>query len=94
MDSHTKEREARMLASEKGNTWLCDDDGNHVAWLKMGDQILEVSVTPDNSPGLWARFLPPDEVPSIAEHINKNLVGWSVRRLNIEGVKVEDGMVA
>lgn len=100
MDAYTKEREAKMLeewmASEKGNTWLCDDDGNHFALLKMGDRILEVSVTPDNNPGLWARLLSPEESsPSkIADHVNKNLSGWTIRRLNLEGVKVEDGMVA
>ena len=100
MDEPPKEREARMLedwiASEKGNTWLCDDDGNHFALLKMGDRILEVSVTPDNNPGLWARLLSPEECPpvKIAEHINKNLSGWYVRRLSVDGVTVEDGMVA
>lgn len=82
------------MASEKGNTWLCDDDGNHVAWLKMGDRIVEVSVTPDNSPGLWIRLLGPDEGhSSIAKHINENLSGWSVRRCNIEGVNIEQGTI-
>jgi len=100
MDAQAKEREAEMteewIASEKGNTWLCDDDGNHVAWLRMGDRILEVSVTPDNNPGLWARLLSPEEShpEKLADHINKNLSGWSVRRVNVEGVKIEDGMVA
>jgi hypothetical protein len=84
------------MASEKGNTWLCDDDGNHVAWLKMEGRILEVSITPDNNPGLYARLLSPDECSEnkLAEHINKNLKGWLVRRSNIEGIKVKDGMIS
>lgn len=83
------------IVSEKGNTWLCDDDGNHVAWLKMGDRLVEFSVTPGNSPGLWARLLPAEEGPeSVAKHINKNLKGWTVRRCNLEGVDVgSDNMV-
>ena len=84
------------MASEKGNTWLSDDDGNHVAWLKIGERLVEISVTPGNSPGLWARLLPEEESPeSVARHINRNLQGWLVRRCNIEGVKIDhDNMVA
>jgi hypothetical protein len=84
------------MASEKGNTWLSDDDGNHVAWLKVGERMVEISVTPGNSPGLWARLLPEDENPeTIAKHINRNLQGWTVRRCNLEGVRIDhDNMVA
>jgi hypothetical protein len=83
------------MASEKGNTWLCDDDGNHVAWLKMGERLVEISVTPGNSPGLWARLLPEDEgEEQIVKHINVNLQGWTVRRCNFNGVEVgSDNMV-
>lgn len=79
------------MASEKGNTWLCDDDGNHVAWLRVGDRFMEISVTPGNNPGLWARILGEEESSerSIAEHINKNLKGWNVRRCNIEGINID-----
>lgn len=84
------------MASEKGNTWLCDDDGNHVAWLKMDERFVEISVTPGNSPGLWARLLPEDEgAEHIVRHINKNLKGWIVRRCNFTGVEVDsNSMVA
>ena len=84
------------MASEKGNTWLSDDDGNHVAWLKMGERLVEISITPGNSPGLWARLLPEDEgEKSIVRHINNNLQGWHVRRCNLKGVQIDhDGMVA
>lgn len=82
------------MANEKGNTWLCDDDGNHVAWLKMGDRMLEVTVTPGNSPGLFVRLLGSDEGPeAISKHINDNLSGWTVRRCNFEGVNVEQGTI-
>lgn len=79
------------MASEKGNTWLCDNDGNHVAWLRVGKHFMEISVTPDNVPGLWARILSEEEgsEKNIAAHINKNLKGWSVRRCNIEGINVD-----
>lgn len=84
------------MANEKGNTWLCDDDGNHVAWLRLGDRMLELTVTPGNSPGLFARVLDREESSpeSIAKHINDNLSGWTVRRCNIEGVRVEQNTVA
>ena len=85
------------MASERGNTWLSDDDGNHVAWLKSGSRFIEVSVTPGNTPGLWVRLLGEEESSErkIANHINKHLKGWTVRRCNIEGVKLDsDQMVA
>lgn len=85
------------MASEKGNTWLSDDDGNHVAWFRIDGRFLEVSVTPGNSPGFYLRALPDEESgeESIARHINGNLKGWTVRRRNINGIEVDsDGMVA
>jgi hypothetical protein len=85
------------MASEKGNTWLSDDDGNHVAWFRVNGRYMEVSVTPGNSPGFYIRVLPDEEnnQGKIAEHINKNLSGWTVVRCNIEGVQVgPGGMVA
>ena len=86
-----------LLISEKGNTWLCDDDGNHVAWFTIEGRFVEVSVTPGNSPGFYLRALPDDEndPEKIAKHINRNLSGWTVRRCNINGVEVgPDNMVA
>lgn len=86
------------LVSEKGNTWLSDDDGNHVAWFRISHgRFLEVSVTPGNSPGFYLRALTEEESreESIAGHINVNLKGWTLRRRNINGIKVDsDGMVA
>ena len=85
------------MASEKGNTWLCDDDGNHVAWIRVGDHFIEVSVTPDNSPGLWVRVWGDTGEKAergIVKHINKSLKGWTVRRCNLEGVGIDsEGMV-
>ena len=101
MDSHEKgtvmEIPNDWMASEKGNTWLCDDDGNHVAWFQVDGRHLEVSVTPGNSPGFYIRALPDEEnkPEKIARHINKNLSGWHVRRCNIEGVNIDpDSQVA
>lgn len=84
------------LASEKGNTWLSDDDGNHVAWFRIEERFLEVSVTPGNTPGFYIRALPEEESneESIAKHVNRNLKGWIVRRRNIKGISMDsDGMV-
>jgi hypothetical protein len=86
-----------LLVSEKGNTWLCDDDGNHVAWFKIEGRFVEVSVTPGNSPGFYLRLLTEKECcdEKIARHVNKNLRGWHVVRMNIAGIEVDsDGMVA
>jgi len=86
-----------LLVSEKGNTWLCDDDGNHVAWFKIEGRFVEVSVTPGNSPGFYLRALPDEEndPDKIARHINGSLQGWQVRRTNIPGIEVDsDGTVA
>ena len=84
------------MASEKGNTWLSDEDGNHMAWFRVDGRFLEVSVTPENSPGFWIRVLPDEEnnQGKIAEHINKNLSGWTVVRCNIGGLTIVEGKVA
>jgi len=86
-----------LLISEKGNTWLSDYDGNHVAWFKIDERFVEISVTPGNSPGFYLRALPDDEncPDKLARHINLNLSGWTVQRCNLNGVVVgPDNMIA
>jgi len=83
------------MASEKGNTWLSDEDGNHMAWFRVNGRFLEVSVTPENSPGFWVRVLPDeDTTEKIAKHINDNLSGWTVVRCQLGGLKIVEGKVA
>jgi hypothetical protein len=83
------------MASEKGNTWLSDEDGNHMAWFRVDGRFLEVSVTPENSPGFWIRVLPEEDTEEkVAKHINDNLSGWTVVRCNIGDLKMVEGKVA
>ena len=86
------------FADERGNTWLMNDDGNHVLWVRMNDKIrMEVTIYPGNYPGFYAAMLPENESTDehLSEHINKKCVGWQVRKCNIEGVNVDaDGMIA
>ena len=83
--------------SERGNTWLVDDDGNHVAWFDIASaHRLEVSVTPGNYPGFLVALLTPELSTDahLAKHIMERCRGWSVRKCNIDGVSVVDGRVA
>jgi len=83
------------MASEKGNTWLSDEDGNHMAWFRVNGRFLEVSVTPENNPGFWIRVLPDEDTSEkVAKHINDNLSGWTVVRCHIGGLNIVEGKVA
>lgn len=72
---------------ERGGTLLVTEDGSMVAWLPVGDKFLEVTYNPDNYPAL--NVVPTDLTEAqIVKHINDNLVGWYVRKCNLEGVRV------
>ena len=82
---------------ERGNTWLVNDGGDHIAWFDLpGGQRLEVSVTPGNYPGFYVNVLEPEKSTdaSLAKHINGKLVGWVVRKCNIPGVKLDGETIA
>jgi hypothetical protein len=85
------------FSNERGNTWLMDDDGNHVAWLDVTPTVrMEVSICPGNYPGLSVSILSEEESTDehLADHIQGKCVGWHVRKCNIEGVEIDaDGMV-
>lgn len=85
------------FANERGNTWLMDDDGNHVMWVNVTDKIrMEISVCPQNYPGLNVCILSLEHSSDehLAKHIHEKCVGWYARKCNIEGVRIEDDMIA
>ena len=76
--------------SERGNTWLANDGGDHAAWIRLNDkQFLEITITPDNYPGLQVSIKETSE-KKLVRHINKNLKGWFVRKCNVTGVKIDE----
>lgn len=80
------------FANERGNTWLMDDDGNHVIWVNVSDKIrMEITICPQDYPGLNICIL--NEQESTDEHLAKRIhghcVGWYARKCNIQGVVVD-----
>ena len=77
------------ILCERANTLLVNDGGDMVAWLTLdGDTRVEVAWNPDNYPALNVTFktLTDDQ---LVEHINTNLKGWSVRKGNLDGLKID-----
>lgn len=84
------------FANERGNTWLVDDDGNHVMWVNITDKIrMEISICPQNYPGLNVCILSLEHSTDehLAKHIHEKCVGWYARKCNIEGVRIEDDTI-
>lgn len=80
------------FANERGNTWLMDDDGNHVMWVNVNDKVrMEISICPNDYPGLNICILSEAESTDehLAKHIHEKCVGWYARKCNIEGVVVD-----
>jgi hypothetical protein len=80
------------FANERGNTWLMDDDDNHVMWVNVTPFIrMEVSICPNDYPGLNICVLSEAESTDehLAKHIHEKCIGWYVRKCNIEGVVVD-----
>jgi hypothetical protein len=74
---------------ERANTLLVNDGGDMVAWLTIdGDTRVEVTWNPDNYPALNVTFTTLTE-DQLVEHINTNLKGWSVRKSNLDGLKID-----
>ena len=71
--------------NERDGTLLDDGNGSMVAWLRLDDQgnRLEVTWTPANYPALTVNHCTLSD-QEIADHINENLVGWHVRRNNLD----------
>ena len=79
--------------NERGNVWLTNGEGDHVAWFDLPGtkQRLEITIALGNYPGfliaVLSEGLSRDE--SLAAHINSKLGGWIVRKCNIEGVHID-----
>lgn len=86
---------AGFYECERGNIWLTTEEGEqHVAWFRLSkDKWLEASVVPVNYPGFQVSIIA-STYEELAAHINANCAGWVIRKLNIEGVKVEGDHVA
>ena len=80
--------------SERGNTWLSNDGGDHATWIRLGGNLfLEATITLGNYPGFCLAVIEKTE-KQIARHISKNLKGWFVHKCNIKGVRIgKDGEV-
>lgn len=77
-----------FAVNERGNTWLMDDGGNHVAYFRLpnSDCKLEVTVTPENYPGFCVKIIPADKATDeiLGNHINSLLKrGWTIQKNNI-----------
>jgi len=85
------------FANERGNTWLMDDDGNHVMWVNVTNKIrMEINICPQDYPGLNICMLNEEQSTDehLAKHIHEKCVGWYARKCNIKGVTIEDDIIA
>lgn len=88
--------EPGINASERGNILLAHDEEFYLnAWIRLPDsQWLQIAYRSDNYPALEISTITSTD-EALAAHINKEFGGglWSVRKLNIDGVNVEDNHV-
>lgn len=91
------EPEFNIDATERGNILLANDEENWLnAWIRLPgeNRWLQIAYRQENYPALDVSTVTiTDE--ALAAHINKefNSGGWTARKLNIEGVKVEDNHI-
>jgi hypothetical protein len=84
------------FANERGNTWLMDDDGNHVMYVNVTPKVrMEIMIFPADSPGLHVSLLSEEDSTDerLSKYILDNFGGWYAKRLNIEGIEAESGFV-
>lgn len=85
------------FANERGNTWLMDDDGNHIIYVDVTPKNrMEITIRPEDYPGFSVSMLKDSDSTDehLSKHINQNYGGWNVRKCNIEGVELDGQMVA
>lgn len=83
----------RFSQCERGNIWLVNDEepGWHNAWIRLqGDIWLEISIRPENYPGLTVQTVQTSN-EKLAAHINREFNGgnWLARKCNIDGVEID-----
>lgn len=82
----------KILLSERGNTLLTNDD-SFMAWMKLEPNLwLQVSWFPENYPALNIHSFEATE-QEVAKMI-QTFSGWMVRKINVDGVKINDGLIA
>lgn len=83
-----------ICETERGNVSLSDGNGSEILWvMENNTAVLAVSFTPDNYPA-WQVHTCNISSEDLAEHINQNLGGWYIRKMNIDGVKRDQDQVA
>ena len=82
--------------TEKSNIYLVSEEGDfHHAYIRLPDgpnRWLEISIRPCNYPALLVQTITVTDA-DLAVHINKEFDGWIARKMNLEGVAVDDGRV-
>ena len=83
-----------IVHDERGNVSLSLGP-SAVIWILSGSEVVqEIAYTPDNYPAWSVCNATNMSLKCLADHINENLQGWYVHKMNIEGVNVsEDGTV-
>lgn len=81
---------AAKVKTERGGVLLTTDDGGFQAYLTIEgtDEWMEISWRPDNYPALHTTTLTATK-KQLAEHIRKNYVGWTARKMNLPDVPLD-----
>lgn len=78
---------------EKGNTWLTNGEGDHYALIDItSTQRLEIVILLDNYPGLNVAIIDKTDA-EMAAHIQDRYEGWTARKCNVEGVKIDGNII-
>ena len=67
--------------TERGNTWLTDDSGEYIL-ISLDQGYLEISILPENYPGLSVRTVDETEGEMVA-FIRERYEGWFIRKWNL-----------
>jgi len=85
---------AQLSLCERGGNMFVDEDRNFNAWLPLDGGYLEITFRAENYPSLNTAFVQMSEA-ELATHIRENLVGFFVRKCDIDGVYLDhQGCVA
>jgi len=77
-------------ACERGNIYFTNEF-NHMAYLRTDteNEWLAISIFPENYPTLRVNTLTISD-EGLAKHIQENYQGWTIHKLNLDGVCVDD----
>lgn len=78
---------------ERGGTLIASASGDIVAWIPLGeDEWREITWKRKPEPTLHVAHIS-DTKEEIANFIQKNHVGWTMRKVNLSGVAVDKNNV-